>query len=133
VAAPGWPRQRGTFDRVSVIEAHSTRAGRWLRERRLRFALWIAILEGIVVALEHDITRWTVLVLAIAVLAIYILWARTIRWDAGRQVAWIVAASQSLALLVVILAFIVKIFAIVLVIGFAIIALAYLFSDLRRT
>jgi phosphatidylserine synthase len=118
---------------VSVIEAHSTRAGRWLRERRLRFALWIAILEGIVVALEHGITRWTVLVLAIAVLAIYILWARTIRWDAGRQVAWIVAASQCLALLVVILAFIVKVFAIILVIGFAIIALAYLFADLRRT
>ena len=117
----------------SAIEAHPTRAGRWLRERRLRLALWIAILEGIVVALEHGVSRWTVLFLAVAVLALYIFWARTIRWDAGRQIAWIVAASQCLALLVVILAFVVKVFAIILVIGFAIIALAYLFSDLRRT
>ena len=118
---------------MSVIEAHSTRASRWLRERRLRFALWIAVIEGIVVALERGVSRWTVLFLAIAVLAVYIAWARSIRWDAGRQVAWIVAASQSLALLVVILAFVVKVFAIALVIGFAIIALAYLFLDLRRT
>ena len=117
----------------TAIEAHPTRAGRWLRERRLRLALWIAILEGIVVALEHGVSRWTVLFLAVAVLALYMFWARTIRWDAGRQIAWIVAASQCLALLVVILAFIVKVFAIILVIGFAIIALAYLFSDLRRT
>jgi hypothetical protein len=118
---------------VSVIEAHSTRASRWLRERRLRLALWIAIFEGIVVALERGVSRWTVLFLAIAVLAIYIFWARNIRWDAGRQVAWIVAASQCLALLVVIFAFLLKLAAIVVVIGFAIIALAYLFSDLRRT
>jgi hypothetical protein len=116
-----------------VIEAHSTRASRWLRERRLRLALWIAVFEGIVVALERNIGKWTVLFLAIAVLAVYMAWARNIRWDAGRQVAWIVAASQCLALLVVILVFIVKIFAIVLVVGFALLALAFLFRDLRRT
>ena len=116
-----------------AIDAHSTRVSRWLRERRLRIALWIAVLEGIVVALERGVSRWTVLFLAIAVLALYIFAGRNIRWHAGRQLAWIVAASQCLALLVVILVFIVKIFAIVLVIGFAIIALAYLFSDLRRT
>ena len=118
---------------MSVIEAHSTRAGRWLRERRLRFALWIAILEGIVVALEHGITRWTLLVLAIAVLALYVVWARNLRWDAGRQIAWIVAASQCLALLVVLFVFILKALAWILIVGFAIIALAYLFADLRRT
>jgi hypothetical protein len=116
-----------------VIDAQSSRTSRWLRERRLRLALWIAVVEGIVVALERNVGKWTVLFLAIAVLAVYMAWARNIRWDSGRQIAWIVAASQSLALLVVILVFIVKIFAIVLVIGFAVIALAYLFLDLRRT
>ena len=116
-----------------VIDAHSSRASKWLRERRLRLALWIAILEGIVVALEHNVSEWTVLFLAIAVLAIYMFWARKISWDAGRQVAWIVASSQCLALLVVILAFLVKVFAIILVVAFALIALAYLFGDLRRT
>ena len=116
-----------------MIDAHSSRASRWLRERRLRLSLWIAVLEGIVVALERNVGKWTVLFLAIAVLAVYMFVVRNIRWDAGRQIAWILAASQSLALLVVILVFIVKVFAIILVIAFAIIALAYLFLDIRRT
>ena len=116
-----------------VIESGSSRAGRWLRERRLKFALWIAVLEGIVVALRGDISRWTVVAIAALVLVIYMLVRQNIRWDAARQVIWIVAASQVLALLVVILAFIVGAIALVLVVLFALVALAYLFSDLRRT
>ena len=117
----------------TVIDAHATRVGRWLRERRLRFALWIAVLEGIVVAVRGDISRWTVVVIAVAVLAVYVATRDRIRWDAGRQVIWIVAASQVMALLVVILAFIVGVVALVLVAAFAIVALVYLFTDLRRT
>ena len=116
-----------------AIDAHSSRASRWLRERRLRFALWIAVLEGIVVAVRGDISRWTVVVVAVAVLAVYMLLRERMSWDAGRQVLWVVAASQVMALLVVILAFVVGLVALVLVALFAIIALVYLFSDLRRT
>src|SRR5437588_4112271 len=116
-----------------AIEAHSSRASRWLRERRLRLALWIAVLEGIVVAVRGDISRWTVVVIAVAVLAVYVSTRDRIRWDAGRQIVWVVAASQVMALLVVILAVIVGVIALVLVAAFAIVALVYLFSDLRRT
>jgi hypothetical protein len=116
-----------------MIEAGSTRIGRWLRERRLRIALWVAIVEGLIVALEHDITRWTVLFIALPVLALYMVAGRNMRWDVGRQLSWIAAASQVLAILVVILAFIVGVVALVLVGLFALVALAYLFSDLRRT
>jgi phosphatidylserine synthase len=116
-----------------MIEAGSTRIGRWLRERRLRLALWVAVVEGLLVALTHDLTRWTVLVIAVIVLAFYVLAGRNMRWDVGRQLSWIAAASQALAILVVILAFIVGLVAIVLVALFAIVALAYLFSDYRRT
>jgi hypothetical protein len=116
-----------------AIDAHSSRASRWLRERRLRFALWIAVLEGIVVAVRGDISRYTVVVIAVAVLAVYVLLRDRMQWDAGRQVLWIVAASQVMALLVVILAFIVGLVALVLVGLFAVVALVYLFSDLRRT
>ena len=116
-----------------VIESGSSRAGRWLRERRLRFALWIAVLEGVVVAVRGDISRWTVVGIAALVLVIYMLVRENVRWDAARQVVWIVAASQVLALLVVILAFVVGLVALVLVALFAIVALAYLFTDLRRT
>jgi hypothetical protein len=116
-----------------VIDSHSSRASRWLRERRLRLALWIAVLEGIVVAVRGDISRWTVVVIAALVLLLYMSLRDRVRWDAGKQVLWIVAASQVLALLVVILAFVVGVIALVLVGLFAVFALIYLVSDLRRT
>ena len=39
----------------------------WLRQRRKRFALWIAAGEGIVVAVSPDLTKWTVVALAVLV------------------------------------------------------------------
>ncbi len=116
-----------------MIEAGSTRMGRWLRERRLRLALWVAVVEGLLVALTPDLTKWTVLVLGVILLAFYMVAGRNIRWDVARQLSWIAAASQALAILVVILAFVLGLLAIVAIVVFAIIALAYLFSDSRRT
>jgi hypothetical protein len=116
-----------------AIESGSSGAGRWLRERRLKLAIWIAVFEGIVVALRGDVSRWTVVGIAALVLIIYVLLRDRVRWDAGNQVLWIVAASQVLAVLVVILAFVVGAVALLLVGLFAVIALVYLFSDLRRT
>jgi hypothetical protein len=116
-----------------IIESGSSRTGRWLRERRLKLALWIAVLEGVVVALRGDVSRWTVVGIAALVLIIYMLVRQNLRWDAARQLLWIVAASQVLAVLVVILAFVIGAVALVLVGLFALVALAYLFSDLRRT
>jgi len=84
-----------------VIESGSSRAGRWLKERRLKLALWIAALEGLVVALRGDVSRWTVIAIAALVLIIYMLVRQNLRWDAARQVVWIVAASQVMAVLVV--------------------------------
>jgi len=116
-----------------MIEAGSTRTGRWLRERRLRLALWAAVVEGVAVAVSHDLTRWTVLIIGVIVLAFYIVAGRQMKWDVARQLSWIAAASQALAILVIIVAFIVGLLAIVLVAVFAVIALAYLFSDYKRT
>jgi phosphatidylserine synthase len=116
-----------------MIEAGGTRVGRWLRVRRLRLALWVAVIEGLIVALENDISRWTVLVIAVIVLAFYVLAGRSMRWDVGRQLSWIAAASQALAILVVIAAFILGFVAVVVVALFAIVALLYLFSDYKRT
>jgi hypothetical protein len=117
----------------TMIEGGSTRIGRWLRERRLRLALWVAVVEGLLVALTPDLTKWTVLVIGAILLAFYIVAGRSMRWDVARQLSWIAAASQALAILVVILAFVLKLVAIVAVVVFALVALAYLFSDSRRT
>ena len=116
-----------------MIEAGSTRIGRWLRERRLRLALWVAVVEGLLVALTADLTKWTVLVIGVILLAFYMVAGRSMRWDVARQLSWIAAASQALAILVVILAFVLGLLAIVAVVVFALIALVYLFSDSRRT
>ena len=112
-----------------VVEHRSSRLGRWLRERRLRIALWIAVIEGIIVALEKDISRWTVIAIAIPTIAFYVVAGRQLRFDTARQLSWIAGASQALAVLAVILAFILSWLALVLVALFAVVALFFLFLD----
>ena len=116
-----------------VIDSDSTPVGRWLRARRVRLAIWVAVDEGLIVALENDISKWTVMILAIAVLALYFVAGRNLKWDVGRQLAWIAAASQVLALLVALFAFILWGVAVGVIVVLAILALVYLYSDLRRT
>jgi hypothetical protein len=115
-----------------MIEAGSTRGGRWLRERRVKIALWVAVVEGLIAAFSHDIGRWTILVMAVIVLAFYIVAGRQMRWDVARELSWIAAASQVLAILVVVFAFILKLIAIVAIVGIALLALFYLFTDHRQ-
>jgi len=90
------------------------------------------VIEGLVVAVSGQFSKWTVMIIAALVLGLYVALRERLTWDAGRQVLWIVAASQLLALLVVIFAFVFKWIAIGLIAVFAIFALVYLFSDLRR-
>jgi hypothetical protein len=113
-----------------VIDHGTTRTGRWLRAHRLRFALWIAVVEGIVVALSKDFSRWALFALAIVALATYIFWGRNAESDTVRQGFWIAGASQSLVVLVTILAlYILPLLALILAAVFAAIALLFLFGD----
>jgi len=104
--------------------------GGWLQSRRVRLAAWIAAAEGVVVLFSHDVTKWTVIVLAVV---------GTIAWLGGREsgsrtvrnILWIFAASQLLAVILVILAWIVKWAIILAVVVLAIAGLAYLFLDRR--
>jgi hypothetical protein len=115
-----------------AIEAGGTRIGRWLRERRLRITLWVAVIEGLIAAFSADIGRWTIIAMAVVVLAFYVLAGRNLKWDVARELSWIAAASQVIAILVVIFAFILKLIAIVVIVGIALVALFYLFSDRRQ-
>ena len=114
-----------------ALDHESSRTGRWLRARRTRFALWLAVIEAIVVALFHDASRWTVIGLAIIAWLLWLYAGRRSRSDSIRQVSWIFAASQLLAVLAVILAFIVFWTAIIAVAVFAVIALFFVFTDRR--
>jgi hypothetical protein len=115
-----------------MIEAGGTRVGRWLRARRVKISLWVAVVEGLIAAFSHDIGRWTLIALAVIVLAFYLVAGRQMKWDVARELSWIAAASQALAILVIIFAFILKLIAIVAVVAFALIALVYLFVDHRQ-
>ncbi len=104
--------------------------GGWLRSRRNRFALWIAAAEGIIVAISHDVTKWVVIVLAaLAVFAFS--YGRNNRSNIVRQSLWIFAASQLLALLLVLFAVFVKWLVIVGLVVFAVLGLAFLLLDRR--
>ena len=106
------------------IEHGSTRGGRWLRDRRLKVALGLAIAEGLLVA-------WLAILVAIAVLALYFGWARTSGPDWLREPGWIVAVWQAVVLLVPVLVVIVGTLALVAVGAIAILALVALFADRR--
>jgi hypothetical protein len=102
----------------------------WLRERRNRFALWIAAGEGVIVAVSHDLTRWTVV--ALAVLAALVWWmGRNHSSGVVRQVLWIFVVSQLLATVLVLFAVFFKWLVVLGLVAFAVIGLAILYFDRR--
>jgi hypothetical protein len=63
-----------------AIEHGSSRAGRWLRERRLRLTLWLAAFEGLLYIL-HVLHWWAAVALAVLAVGLYWLTARANRSD----------------------------------------------------
>ena len=113
-----------------AIEHGSSRTGRWLREKRIRFAIWFAVAEGVLVAFH--VIPWSVafLVAAIAI-AFYVFVGRKLDSDSARQVSWIAAASQVFVVLVPALVLVVTWLAILAVVVLAIVGLVLLFADRR--
>jgi hypothetical protein len=104
--------------------------GSWLRARRNRLALWIAAVEGIVVAISQDVSKWAVIVLAVIAVCAFV-YGRNHSSNFARQVLWVFAASQLLALLLVLFAVVLKWLLIVGLVVFAVVGLAILFFDRR--
>jgi hypothetical protein len=113
-----------------AIEHGSSRAGRWLEARRVRASLWVAVGESLVVLFSHGVTKWTVVALAVISVFAWIA-GRDNRSQVIRELLWILAASQLLALIAVIVGVIVKWALILAVIVFAVGGLIYLFREHR--
>jgi hypothetical protein len=111
----------------AVIEHGQTPRGRWLRERRLRIAVWIAVIEGILLLL-HAIPRLLTLAVAIVVVLGYFWLGHRIRSTTVREIGWIAAVSQALVMLVPILAIVVGTLALIGVAILAVFALLLLFT-----
>jgi hypothetical protein len=114
--------------RADVIDHGSSRTGMWLRQRRIQIALWIAVLEGLLVAV-HVINRWVAIAVAVAAVTVYFFAGRESKSLTVRQVSWIAATSQAAVVLIPFLLILVGTFALVAVGLLAIVALIALFSD----
>ena len=106
-----------------------TSPGASLRQNRIKISLWIAVIEGLVVAVSKDYSRWTIIAIAIIVLGLYVVIGRRLESDTGRQIFWIAGLSQSLAVIVVIFSFIVVWISLIIAGIFAAIALLFLLND----
>ena len=113
---------------LPVVDHDSSRPGRWLRERRLRLAVWIAVIEGILVVL-HVIPKWLAIIVAIGVLAWYFLSGREAKSISVRQVGWVAAVSQAAILLIPVVAFFVTTLSLIALGILAAIALLVLFTE----
>ena len=114
--------------RGEIVEHGAGRLGLWLKERRVRIALWIAVIEGLLVAV-HVINRWVAIAIAVAAVTLYFFAGRESRSFTARQVSWILATSQAAVVLIPFLLFVVGTFALVAVGILAIVALVALFSE----
>lgn len=106
-----------------------TARGRSWMGPRTKIALGIAFVEGLIVWVGDDLSRWTVFAIAVPLIALYFAWGRNAKQAIVRKVTWIAAASQALALVLVILAVILSWLALVLAVVLAVVALLFLFAD----
>jgi hypothetical protein len=115
---------------VLAVEHESSASGRWLRRYRTRIALWIAVLEAVLIVFDV-IPRWPAFFVALALLGLYVFVGRRLGSDTLRQSSWIGAVSQ---LLIVALPFLIALLTFAAFVALAIlalVALGFLFLDRR--
>ena len=118
------------MERPLTIEHGSNRLGRALRENRLRIALLLALVEGVLV-LVGEIPWWSVVLVAILAVVLYATAGRASGRQEVRQLSWIFAVSQVAVVLVPALALVLTAFAVVALVILAVIALVVLLRDRR--
>ena len=111
-----------------ALEHDSSRTGRWLRRHRVRAALWIAVFEAVLAAFTHSVSQYTIIAFGAIFIPIYFIWGKDQR-DTIRQLSWVAAASQALAVVAVLLAHFIGFFVLVLAGIFAAVALILIFAD----
>lgn len=113
-----------------LIEHGETTRTRRLRSNRVKIALAVAALEGILVI--AGVIPWWIVVLAAGVaLVAYLAWGREHSSPDVRIVSWTAAVSQLVVVLVPVLAGLVVVLAAVVIVLLAAVALAALLFDRR--
>ena len=120
-------------DGSQAIEGSPEQAG-WFRRHRFRIVLWVAVVEGILVAVTHGLHITTIIVLgviAVACLMLYRFTRERTRSVFLHEVTWFLAASQLGATILVAAGVILLSALIVLLVIFALVALGLLLLDHR--
>jgi hypothetical protein len=105
-----------------------SKQGGYFSDRRIRIALWIAAIEGLLV-IVNVVPEWAVFVVAVLAVGFWVVLGRTYRSQAIRQASWVLAVSQVLVVLVPLMFIFFKTVAYVVVAILAVAALFYLFGD----
>jgi hypothetical protein len=112
----------------TAIEHESSHGGRWLREHRVRTALWIAVGEVVLAALTATVSKYVIIAVGLITIPVFLIWGKDQRGSI-RQISWIAAASQALAIVAVLMAHFIGLFVLVLAGIFAAVALFLIFAD----
>jgi hypothetical protein len=106
----------------------------WLHRHRFRIVLWIAVIEGIAAWVTHGLHITTIIVvaaIALVSLMIYRFTQEKTRSPLLHQLAWLLAASQLGATVLVAAGYVVIGALIVLIVIFALVALGLLLLEHR--
>ncbi|MGD0272731.1 MAG: hypothetical protein ABSB96_03265 [Gaiellaceae bacterium] len=117
------------YGEQSAIEHGSSKSSRFLHANRFRIALIIVIVEALLVAF-NAIALWLAVVIAAGVLVLYLLGRHELSGSA-RELAWIVAASQAVGVLVFVLTLVAIVLVIVALVVLALAALGALLIERR--
>lgn len=112
-----------------TIDHGSSQAERFLHSNRYKLTLGLVIVEAILVALGA-LSFWLAIVVAGCLLVLYLLFRRELSGSL-RELAWIVAASQALGVLVFVLVLVTAALVVVAIVVLAIAVLVSLFVERR--
>lgn len=118
---------------AEAVEGSGKPAG-WFRRHRFRIVLWVAVAEGIVVAVTHGLHITTIVVLgviAVACLALYRFTKERTQSALLHEITWFLAASQLGATILVAAGVVLLSALIILLVIFALVALGLLLLDRR--
>ena len=112
-----------------TIDHGSSQVERFLAANRYKLILSLVIVEALFVAVGA-LSFWIAIVVAACLLVLYLLFRRELS-GTSRELAWIVAASQALGVLVFVLVLVTAALVVVAVVVLAIVVLASLLAERR--
>ncbi len=117
------------FGDQAAIEHGSSGAQRFLHANRFKIVLVVVIVEALLIAVDA-LSLWLALVVAGCLLALYLLFRRELS-GAPSELAWIVAASQALGVLVFVLVLVTVALVVIAVVLLALAVLGAIVMDRR--